>query len=73
MYKQVSNWNAVTVVVVVVVVEIVVVAVVVVSYTNQQMNTYKLFSYTCLLFLAPTYFGHSCDHIQGFPQYKYQE
>jgi hypothetical protein len=33
----------------------------------------KLFSYTRLLLLAPTCFGHSCDHLQGVPQYKYQQ
>ena len=32
-----------------------------------------LFSYIYLLFLAPTCFGHARDHLQGVPQYKYQE
>ena len=33
----------------------------------------ELFSYICLLLLAPTCFGHFCDHLQGVPQYKYQK
>jgi hypothetical protein len=33
----------------------------------------KLFSYMCLSMLVPTYFSHSCDHLQGVPQYKCQK
>jgi hypothetical protein len=33
----------------------------------------KLLSCIFLLFLAFTYFGHPCDHLQGVPQYKYQK
>ena len=33
----------------------------------------KLFSYMCLSLLVPTCFSHSCDHLQGVPQYKCQK
>jgi integral membrane sensor domain MASE1 len=33
----------------------------------------ELFSYICLLLLAPICFGPFCDHLQGVPQNKYQK
>jgi hypothetical protein len=40
---------------------------------TNRCNFMKLIGYICLLFLATTYFGHSCDHIWDIPQYKYQQ
>ena len=39
------------------------------SCKNEQMHTSEVD--ICLVFLVPTCFGHSCDHLQGVPQYKY--
>jgi hypothetical protein len=33
----------------------------------------KLFNYTSYLFIIPTNFGHSCDHLEGVIQSKYQK
>ena len=41
------------------------------AQTN-KMHTYKI-CFVCVILSAPTYFDHSCDHLQGVPQYKYKE
>jgi hypothetical protein len=41
-------------------------------FTHKSSRSY-LNHLVCLLFLAPTYFGRSCDHLQGVPQNKRQE
>ena len=33
----------------------------------------KLYSNTCLLFLAPACFGYSCNRFQGVSRYKYHK
>ena len=42
---------------------------VIVHAQTNKCTIAKLFSYT-VLFITPTCFGHSCDHIQGVPQHK---
>jgi hypothetical protein len=39
--------------------------------TNQRIIT-KMFSYT-VLFITPTYFGPSCDHLQGVVKWVYKQ
>jgi hypothetical protein len=45
------------------------------SFMYKPTNAHFImwFSYTCLLFLAPACFGHSCDHLRGVTQCKYQK
>jgi hypothetical protein len=42
---------------------------VIVHAQTNKCTIAKLFSYT-VLFITPTCFGHSCDHIRGVPQQK---
>jgi hypothetical protein len=40
---------------------------------HKPTNARLYICYKCLLFLTPTCFGHSCDHLQDLLQYKYQD